>query len=161
MLLPLRSTGGWSGFIGRLAALGLGSGLAGLLVRSVWRSSGRLGRSSLPARLCEKVGSDWGIGSAARQDRALALVRLAFTPAFDRHREIDAGDLFIIAKLGLVGLLGSANLAGLVDLDLQICIGIEPVDELVAVLLRHLQLVGERAVEIVSAQVRHLAPVGA
>src|SRR5689334_24622898 len=106
MLLPLRLTGR-RGLV-RGLALGLRSRLPGLLVGRVGRFGSRLGRST-SARLRKEGGAHRSIGAASSNDRSLALVRLALAPAFDRHREIDARDFLIIAKLGLVGLLSSAD----------------------------------------------------
>ena len=113
-----------------------------------------------PPGSAKKAAFDRPVRGPAGDDRPLALVRLALLPAFDRHREIDAGDLLIIAELGLGGLLRAADPPRLVDLDLEIGVGVEPIDELVAVLLRDLELVGERSVEIVAAEILNLAAVG-
>ena len=112
-----------------------------------------------PAGCTEKCGADRGIGLPGGDDYPLALVGRPLLPAFDRHREIDSGDLLVIAKLGLGGLLRAADPARLVDLDLEIGVGVEQIGELVAVLLRDLELVGQSAVEILAAEILNSAAV--
>src|SRR5206468_7868575 len=88
------------------------------------RTSGLGRRCRRRARLVEIGIGQLAIGRAGGDFRACPLIGLALAPALDRHWEIDARDLFVVAKLSLRGLLGAAYLARLVDLDLKIGVGI-------------------------------------
>src|SRR6185369_5590312 len=150
--LPLRL--GWIGgrhfaFRRRLLAL--------WLLRRVF--AGGLCRSSGCARLGKEIGTERRVGRGIGNLDPCPLVGLTLAPAFDRHREIDAADFLIIAELGLSGLLGSADPPRVVHLDFEIGVRIEPISELVPILLRDLELIGERPVEILAAEILDPAPV--
>ena len=146
---------GLLGLAGSFGALALGFAL----VRRIGRRPGLLGRRSRGPRLGKDTVADGTVGRAVRDDGALALSGLTLLPAFDRHREVNAGDLLIIAKLGFGRLRRTAQPARLVHLDLEIGVRIEPIDELVAVLLGDLHLIGEGSVEILAAEVSEATAV--
>src|SRR5262245_20775434 len=89
-------------------------------------------------------------------DRELLVLGSPFRPRFGGKGDIDAGDLLIVAQIGLDVLLRPTNHAPGRRPDLEEVLGIEVVVLQIPVLEHNLELVRLRSVHVLGAELFHL-----